>query len=209
MALTSELDLDRLFQKITAAAVDLLGARSSGIYEYQEELDTLTLVADHNHAAELRGQVLQRGEGMAGRILAQQLPVLEIADYPNWDGRARAYREHCPFNAVIAVPITWHKQFKGVLYVDSAAGRMYTGHDRYHLQLPADHAAIALNNAHLIVAQSRYQEQLAQLTEASPHIMGHLDGMSLQERLNVIAKTAASLLRAETSSVLLLSLIHI
>ena len=204
LALTSELDLDRLFQKITAAAVDLLGARSSGIYEYQEELDTLTLVADHNHAAELRGQVLQRGEGMAGRILAQQLPVLEIADYPNWDGRARAYREHCPFNAVIAVPITWHKQFKGVLYVDSAAGRMYTGHDRYHLQLLADHAAIALNNAHLIVAQSRYQEQLAQLTEASPHIMGHLDGMSLQERLNVIAKTAASLLRAETSSVLLL-----
>ncbi|MBI4630980.1 MAG: GAF domain-containing protein, partial [Chloroflexi bacterium] len=68
LAITSPLDRDALLRTIVKQAVDLLKARSGGVYAYYPERGELILIADHQRPKYL-GRILKMGEGVAGRLV--------------------------------------------------------------------------------------------------------------------------------------------
>ncbi|NOZ72984.1 MAG: GAF domain-containing protein, partial [Chloroflexi bacterium] len=73
-----------LLNEIVAKAVDLLRARSGGIYAYNELTGELKVVADYSQNDSILGQVLRVGEGMAGRLVASGEPYMVVEDYALW-----------------------------------------------------------------------------------------------------------------------------
>jgi PAS domain S-box-containing protein len=128
-------------------AVQLLGARGGGVYEYDSESEVLEVAADWDSGGKqsIVGHRLQKGEGMAGRVAASGQPMI-VDDYRTWPHR-------CPdlepdlFRAVVEVPLVDKGGITGVLYVtDDAEGRTFTETDQQTLALLASHAAIIISN---------------------------------------------------------------
>ncbi len=195
-AITSERDPHRLLQTIVARAVELLHGRGGGIYVHNEFHGWLELAAVHRHALDLLGARLRVNEGMAGVIIAQQLPFLIVQDYANWSERASIYADHCPFEAVIAAPLRSERRTLGVLFVDAERRRVFTADDAHLLRFFADHAAIALDNATLIHASEQARYRLEKLVRALREIVATLDTQALDEQLRRIVQYATAALDA-------------
>lgn len=188
-------DPRRLLRTIVARAVELLRGRGGGIYVHDELHGHLELAAAHGHAPGLLGARLQVNEGMAGVIVAQQLPFLIVQDYANWPGRACTYAEDCPFEAVIAVPLSRERRILGVLFVDAERWRIFTAHDAGLLRFFADHAAIALDHAALLHHIQHTHFRLEWLVSALREIAA-LDTPRHNDQLRQIVQRATASLDA-------------
>lgn len=184
-------DPRRLLGTIVARAVELLRGRGGGIYVHNEPHGYLELAAAHGYAPGLLGDRLQVNEGMAGVIVAQQLPLLIVQDYANWPGRACTYAENCLFEAVIAVPLSRERRILGVLFVDAERWRIFTAHDASLLRFFADHAAIALDNDALLQHIGHTRSCLEQLISALREIAA-LDTPRHDDQLRQIVQRATA-----------------
>lgn len=148
----SPMEREELLRVIVRDAITLLKAQGGGIYIYHPEREELVVEADSGRVEgmSILEQKLRLGEGMAGRIVQDNLPFMIVNDYSTWEDRSTSYTVQNPFGAVIEVPLRWQQQMLGVLYVDDAVGRKFFLEDVYKLQLLADHATIALINAELM-----------------------------------------------------------
>jgi PAS domain S-box-containing protein len=200
LAITSMRDRQTLLSTIIEQAVKLLGAQSGGLYEYSSELAELTVIADYNRPEHV-GRILKVGEGMAGRVIQEHLPHMVVLDYNNWEDRAAIYHDDRGICSVLEVPLRWEGHDIGVLYVDDKKGRSFSDIDIRLLGLFADQAAISLTNASLLQNDADKLQRLERLAQSSRELMGNLDGMSLQERLMLIARYSAEILQAETAGV--------
>ena len=198
---TSVSDRRTLLNTIVEQAVKLLDAKSGGIYEYRPELGDLTLIADFSRPAEYIGKGMKVGQGMAGRLIQDRLPYLMVSDYDSWDGRAEIYGKGRLFGAVLEVPLRWKGRYIGVLYVDDKAGRSFSDVEIRLLQLFADQAAISLTNSNLLLNDEKKLQRLMRLAQSTRELMGNLGGMSLPDRLMLIARSAVEILQAETAGV--------
>ena len=199
---TSALSRGTLLETITKQAVNLLRAKSGGIYKYFPEREELEIIADHQRP-EYLGRILKKGEGMAGQLVESGAPFMIVDDYNNWGNQAPIYAGKRHFGAVIEVPLCWQEQTIGVLYLDDEVGRKFTEEEARLLDLFAQQAAIALANKYLI---DRDEERLAHLEKLSRYmteIMGNLGVMSLPDLLTMIARHATEILNAEVCTVLL------
>ena len=197
---TAVSDRRALLSTIVGQAVKLLNAKSGGIYEYRPELGELTIIADFNRP-EYLGKTLRVGEGMAGRVIQDRLDHLEVPNYNQWEGHAEIYEKKHPFGAVLEVPLRWKDRSIGVLYVDDVVGRSFSDTDVRLLQLFADQAAISLTNSNLLLNDEKKFQRLVRLAQSTRELMGNLDGMSLEDRLSLIARSTVEILQAETSGV--------
>jgi PAS domain S-box-containing protein len=200
LAITSMRDRQTLLTTIIEQAVKLLGAQSGGLYEYHPELAELTVIADYNRPEHV-GRTLKIGEGMAGRIIQEHLPHMVELDYNNWEDRAPIYHDEREICSVLEVPLLWEESYIGVLYIDDKKGRSFSDIDIRLLRLFADQAAISLTNASLLQSDEDKLQRLERLAQSTRELMGNLDGMSLQERLMLIARNSAEILQAETAGV--------
>ena len=203
LAITSQHHRQTLLPTIVEQAVALLHAKSGGIYEYRPERGVLEIVADYGRPTSMLGRSLRLGEGMAGRLISGAEPFLITDDYDHSLYRAEVFQQPRPFGAVIEVPLRWDDRPIGVLYVDDQCGRRFTAGDAATLQLLADHAAIALNNANLLAREASQRQQLEALARASSAIMDNLDGLALDERLDLIVQHACTILEAESAGIFL------
>ncbi|MCX7792132.1 MAG: GAF domain-containing protein, partial [Chloroflexaceae bacterium] len=185
-------DPRRLLRTIVARAVELLRARGGGIYVHDEPHGHLELAAAHGHAPELLGARLRINEGMAGMIVAQHLPFLIVQDYANWPGRARTYAENCPFEAVIAVPLSRERRILGVLFVDAERQRIFTAQDAGLLRFFADHAAIALDHAALLHHIQHTHFRLEWLVSALREMAAASDTPLRDDQLRLIFERATA-----------------
>jgi len=196
---TAQLDLQQLLPTLVERANSLLHGLGTGIYLYRPQSDDLEYVAACGAAAPFVGHVLQRGEGMAGKVLDSGMP-LTVADYHRWPGRALLFEEH-EAGAVLAVPVKWGEQVLGVLDILRERGSMYSEDDVRLLSLFANQAAIAIRNAQIIAdetAQRRHAEALAQ---ASAALTSTLELEPLLE--NVLSAAIQAIPAAEKGSILL------
>ena len=203
LAITSQLDRKALLTTIIQQAVALIGAKSGGIYEYYPQQDELIVVADHGRPESVSGYTLKVGEGMAGRLVQSNRPFMIISDYNKWPGKARIYQKPRTFGAVLEVPLKWQEQIVGVLYVDDEVGHTFTERDADLLRMFADQAAIALVNSDLIARDADKLRRLETLSRSYNQIMGNLASITLDERLNLIAKNTADILDAEACGIFL------
>ena len=145
LELTAELDLDSLLHSIVSRAVELVGGTAGGLYLYRPDLDVLVWVmAVGPHLVPVES-VLQRGEGLSGRVWETSEPLI-VDDYQQWEGRATAY-EGYPWTAVVGVPVRWGEKFLGVLNVLADPPHTFSPADAELLGLFATQAAIAIRNA--------------------------------------------------------------
>lgn len=180
----------------------LLKAKSGGIYEYYPTKNKLTVIVDYNrqHA---HGKALKIGEGMAGRLLKSKKRFMIVDDYNSWKHRAQVFAGGRKFGAVLEVPLKRGGVSFGVLYVDDDLGRKFTPEDARLLSLFGDQAISALQeNDDLFRGEWKWRRQ-ERLSQATLEILESLKTATLDERLSLIAMSAANVLEAESCQVFL------
>jgi PAS domain S-box-containing protein len=203
LAITSKMERDQLLLTIVQQAVHLLRAKSGGIYQYEPERKLLALVVDYGRSQKLEGSTLQVGEGLAGWLVETGTPSVVVDDYSQWTNQAPIYKGQKLFGAVIEALLRWQGQTIGVLYIDDEVGREFTRRDRQLLQLFAEQAAIALQNARLAWRDAEKLQYLEKLSKFSSKMMSSLGHLSLDDQLMLVAKYATEILQAESAGVLL------
>ena len=173
--LTGTLETERIAELVTRGLVDLLGVQGSVVFRLAED-GTLRSLAAHGPAAFLgRDVVLQPGEGIAGRAVAERKAVatsdvtreLRVEHSP--EHRAALARHD--IGAMLGIPLFTHERTIGALVVGDHTGREFTAEELQAVQAFADQAALALENARLYAAAqeslTRLRETQAQLVQAA------------------------------------------
>ena len=167
IALSSELSLDALLQRIVETAAELTGARYAALGVIDRSGQTLerfltTGVDPETHAA--IGD-LPRGRGILGVLIreARTLRLHDLADDPRSVGFPR---NHPPMKTFLGVPIVLRGVAYGNLYLTEKQGDVdFSDEDEEFTQLLAAQAAVAIENARLYESSLRWVRQLESINE--------------------------------------------
>lgn len=172
--ITSRLDLDSLLEAILAHAARLLDGQTGEVYLYRPAKGDLISAASRGMPPELDDGIMQAGEGVAGKVLETDQPVI-VDNYDSWAGRSEAYAGY-GFSRVVGSPIKYGEQFLGVLIVDRLLDKSpFSGEEVNLLGLLANQAAIAIENARLHDETKRRLEELSAIEEIVDELSSTLD----------------------------------
>jgi len=172
--ITSRVDVDSVLDAIAVGAAELLDGLTAELYLYRPSRGDLKSAASSGLPPELVGGVLRRGEGVAGRVLLTEAPLI-VDDYDSWEGRTPAFAGY-GFARVVGVPIKYGNDLLGVLLVDRPRSKPpFRGSDVNLLTLLANQAAIAIENARLHDQTKRRLEELSAIEEIVGELSSTLD----------------------------------
>src|SRR5438105_12132941 len=167
MAITSELSLDALLQRLVETAAELTGARYAalGVIDRsgsQLERFLTTGIDEETHTA--IGD-LPRGRGILGALIRDARP-LRLHDLKD-DQRSVGFPpNHPPMRSFLGVPILLRGVAYGNFYLtEKAGGEDFTEEDQELVTLLAGQAAVAIENARLYEASQQWSRQLESLHE--------------------------------------------
>jgi signal transduction histidine kinase len=195
IALSSELSLDALLQRLVETAAQLTGARYAalGVIDRSgQELERFvtTGIDEETHAA--IGD-LPRGRGILGVLIreAQTLRLHDIADDPRSVGFPA---DHPPMKTFLGVPILLRGTAYGNLYLtEKEGGADFTAEDEELTQLLAAQAAVAIENARLYESSKRWLHQLESLNEIGTALASEIE---LEPLLGLVAGRLRELVQA-------------
>ena len=195
IALSSELSLDALLQRIVETAAQLTGARYAALGVIDRSGQALerfltTGIDPETHAA--IGD-LPRGRGVLG-ILIREAKPLRLHDLAR-DPRSVGFpRNHPPMTTFLGVPVLLRGVAYGNLYLtEKKGGDDFTAEDEELTQLLAAQAAVAIENARLYETSTRWLRQLESLNEISDALVSELE---LEPLLALIARRLRELVDA-------------
>jgi signal transduction histidine kinase len=202
LAITSELSLDALLQRVVEAAAELTGARYAalgviGPTGTQLERFLTTGIDPATHAA--IGE-LPRGRGILGVLIKDDEPLRlhRISDDPRSVGFPP---NHPPMNTFLGVPIHLRGVAYGNLYLtEKAGGEDFAAEDQELVEMLASQAAVAVENARLYEAATGWSKQLESLNEVGNALATETD---LDRLLELVARRLRELLGARLVTVLL------
>jgi signal transduction histidine kinase len=196
IALSSELSLDALLQRIIETAAELTGARYAAlgvIDKTGQALERfLTTGIDANTHAAIGD--LPRGRGILGVLIrdAQPLRLRDIADDPRSVGFPP---NHPPMKSFLGLPIVLRGVAYGNLYLtEKADGIDFTAEDEELAQLLAAQAAVAIENARLYESSTRWLRQSETLTEIGNALVSEIE---LEPLLALVARRLQELVEAK------------
>jgi signal transduction histidine kinase len=167
VALTSELSLESLLQRVVELAAELTEARYAalGVIDASgTELERFvtTGIDPQTHAA--IGD-LPRGRGILG-VLIRDAEVLRLHDLSD-DPRSVGFPpNHPPMHTFLGVPLYLRGVAYGNLYLtEKANGADFSKEDEELVVLLAGQAAVAIENARLYESATRWSQQLESLVE--------------------------------------------
>jgi signal transduction histidine kinase len=202
VALTSELSLDALLQRLVEAAAELTGARYAalGVIDRsgsQLERFLTTGMDPETHAA--IGE-LPRGRGILGVLISDDAP-LRLHNLGE-DPRAVGFpANHPPMSTFLGVPIHLRGVAYGNLYLtEKSGGGDFSEEDEELVGLLASQAAVAIENARLYEAATAWSTQLESLNEVGNALATETD---LARLLDLVARRLRELLDARLVTVLL------
>jgi signal transduction histidine kinase len=177
VALSSELSLDALLQRIVEAAVELTGAQYAalGVIDRggtQLERFVTTGIDAATHAA--IGD-LPRGRGILGVLIseAQPLRLPVLSQHPLSVGFPA---NHPPMKTFLGVPIMLRGVAYGNLYLtEKGEGAEFTDEDTELVTLLAAQAAVAIENARLYESATRWLGQLESLNEVGNAMLSNIE----------------------------------
>jgi signal transduction histidine kinase len=177
IALSSELSLDSLLQKLIETAAALTGARYAAlgvIAGSGKELERFVYTGIDEDTAQRIGH-LPRGRGILGTLIhdARPLRLRELSDDPRSVGFPS---NHPPMRGFLGVPVMLRGVAYGNLYLtEKDGGEEFTQEDQDLVQLLAAQAAVAIENARLYESATRWLRQLESLTEVGNALSGEID----------------------------------
>jgi signal transduction histidine kinase len=177
IALSSELSLDALLQRIVETAAELTGARYAALGVIDRSGQALERFVTHGVDAETHAAIgdLPRGRGILGVLIREARPLRlhDIADDPRSVGFPR---NHPPMKAFLGVPILLRGVAYGNLYLTEKEGGADFGEEDEELtKLLAAQAAVAIENARLYESSTRWLRQLESLNEIGNALASELE----------------------------------
>jgi PAS domain S-box-containing protein len=196
LAISSELDLSRLLQRIVEVARQLTRSRYAalGIVDEDGLIDQFLTSGLSETEREAIGE-LPRGHGLLGVLIKEGRPI-RIANI-GADPRSVGFPANHPIMiTLLGMPIIYRGEIVGDLYLtDKENGEMWTDEDEWLTSLLASHAAVAISNAHLyrVLEQERHQadterRRLEVLLENLPEGVMVCDAAGVVTMLNPVAR---------------------
>jgi signal transduction histidine kinase len=141
-----------------------VGAPCGAMYLNNSKKQEVSCVVSYNTRSDFTGTILKYDEGVAGKI-AQTGHSMNIPNYQTWTGRSLIFEQEKPFTAILGVPLMWGGQVSGVIdLMHFEKGSSFKQEDMEVLNLFAGHAAIAIENTHLLQEAISRNEEVRQLS---------------------------------------------
>jgi len=202
VAITSELSLDALLQRLVEAASELTGARYAALGVIDRSGSALERFLTTGIDAETHAAIgeLPKGRGILG-VLIREDASLRLHNLGE-DPRAVGFPpNHPPMRTFLGVPIHLRGIAYGNLYLtEKEGGEDFTEEDQELVELLASQAAVAIENARLYEAATGWSKQLESLNEVGNALATETD---LGRLLDLIARRLRELLDARLVLVLL------
>jgi signal transduction histidine kinase len=195
VALTSELSLEALLQRLVEVAAELTEARYAALGVIDPsgtELERFiaTGIDPQTHAA--IGD-LPRGRGILGVLIRESevLRLHELSDDPRSVGFPP---NHPPMHTFLGVPLHLRGVAYGNLYLtEKAGGADFNREDEEIVTLLAGQAAVAIENARLYESATRWSQQLESLMEVGAALARETE---LPKLLELVARRLRELIGA-------------
>jgi signal transduction histidine kinase len=195
VAVTSELSLDALLKRLVEAAAELTGARYAALGVIGSNGMELEQFVTHGIDDDLRAEIgaLPRGRGILGVLISDAKP-LRLHDLAE-DPRAIGFPQgHPQMRTFLGVPVLLRGVAYGNLYLtEKQSGEDFTDEDEELVTLLAGQAAVAIENARLYEASTRWSRQLQSLQEVGNALATETD---LEQLLDLIVRRLRELLEA-------------
>jgi signal transduction histidine kinase len=167
IAVTSELSIEIVLQRIVEAAAQLTGARYAALGVIDQSgtgLENFVTTGLDEKTVRAIGD-RPRGRGILGVLIRDAQP-LRLADL-GADARSVGFPpSHPPMKSFLGVPILLRGVAYGNLYLtEKADAAEFTEEDQELVQLLAAQAAVAIENARLYESATRWGDQLQSLAE--------------------------------------------
>jgi signal transduction histidine kinase len=195
LAVTSELSLGALLDRIVEAAAELTGARYAALGVIDANGSELEQFVTHGIDDELRAEIgdLPRGRGILGVLIREARPLRlhDLAEDPRSVGFPPG---HPPMHSFLGVPVLVRGVAFGNLYLtEKQDGEDFTDEDEELVTLLAGQAAAAIENARLYEASNRWSRQLETLHEVGNALATETD---LEQLLDLVVRRLRELLGA-------------
>lgn len=196
LAVSSELSLDALLHRILDAAAELTGARYAALGVIDASGSELEQFFTHGVDVDMRAEIgsLPRGRGILGVLIREAKP-LRLHDLTH-DPRSVGFPPGHPLmRSFLGVPIMLRGVAYGNLYLtEKHDGEDFTDEDEETLTLLAGQAAVAIENARLYEASTRWSRQLQSLEEVGNALATETD---LERLLDLVVRRLRELVGAE------------
>jgi signal transduction histidine kinase len=200
IALTSELSLDALLQRVVELAAELTGARYVALGVIDETGSALERFVTHGIPREAHAEIgeLPRGRGILGVLIRDARP-LRLHDLGE-DARSVGFPpNHPPMHTFLGVPVMLRGVAFGNLYLtEKEGGGDFTEEDEEIVTLLAAQAAVAVENARLYESATRWSRQLESLHDV---IRGLVEETELDRLLELICRRLRDLIGARVAIV--------
>jgi signal transduction histidine kinase len=195
IALSSELSLDALLQRIVDTAAELTGARYAALGVIDKAGQSLERFLTTGVDAETHAAIGERprGRGVLGVLIREARPLRlhDLAEDPRSVGFPR---HHPPMRTFLGVPIVLRGVAYGNLYLtEKEGGGDFTPEDEELTQLLAAQAAVSIENARLYENSTRWLRQLESLNEVGLALASELE---LEPLLGIVARRLRELVDA-------------
>jgi signal transduction histidine kinase len=201
IALSSELSLDDLLQKLVETAAHLTGARYAALGVIDQHGTGLErfLHTGIDEATVARIGELPRGRGILGALItdARSLRLESIVDDPRSVGFPP---HHPPMRGFLGVPILLRGRAFGNLYLTEKGSGPFTEADQELVETLASQAAVAVENARLYEAATSWSQQLEALNEVGTALASEIE---LTRLLELIARRLRGLIDARLVTIAL------
>jgi signal transduction histidine kinase len=183
IALSAELSIEAVLERVLQAAVDLTGARYGALGLIDATGTSLEHFITVGIDEELKRSIGDppRGRGILGVLIhgRETLRLRDLREHPRSVGFPPG---HPPMESFLGVPIELRGAAFGNLYLtEKADGDEFTEEDEETVRLLAAQAAAAIENARLYEAARRWSRQLESLNEVSAALVGEADLSHLLE----------------------------
>jgi signal transduction histidine kinase len=202
IALTSELSLEALLQKVVETAATLTGARYAALGVIDESGAALERFVTTGIDEQTRTAIgdLPHGRGILGVLIREARP-LRLHDLGG-DARSVGFPpNHPPMGTFLGVPILLRGVAYGNLYLtEKDGGGDFTAADEELVTLLAAQAAVAIENARLYEAATRWARQLESLHEVVRSLVQETD---LPRLLELVCRRLRELIGARLALIAL------
>ena len=200
--LTSELSLDALLQKLVELAGELTGARYAALGVLDPSGTHLERFVTTGLDDASRGAIgdLPQGRGILGVLIrdAHPLRLHELGSDPRSVGFPP---NHPPMQTFLGVPVALRGIAYGNLYLtEKEGGEDFTEGDEDAVLMLASQAAVAIENARLYEAATRWSSQLESLNDVADALVTEFD---LDRLLQLVAERLQTLIGAKAVTIAL------
>jgi signal transduction histidine kinase len=202
IALSSELTLDGLLQRLVETAAELTGARYAALGVIDASGQELERFLTHGIGPETHAAIGDppRGRGILGVLIRDARP-LRLHDIAADERSVGFPPNHPPMRTFLGVPIILRGVAYGNLYLtEKQGGEDFSQADEELVTLLASQAAVAIENARLYESSRDWARQLDSLDEITGAMQGEIEPERL---LQLVVDRMGELLDARFVGILL------